>query len=91
MQNNRNIDKKRHLAKTITWRIIASLITFVIAYIVTGSFKFGTSVTLFDFFIKMIIYYYHERIWYNFDFGISHKRRIIKTKIKLRKIKLFFK
>ena len=35
---------KRSLLKTITWRITASLDTFVIAWIITGDWKMGGSI-----------------------------------------------
>ena len=36
--------KKRSILKTLTWRITASLDTFVIAWIMTGNLKMGTSI-----------------------------------------------
>ena len=36
--------KKRSILKTLTWRITASLDTFVIAWIITGNLKMGTSI-----------------------------------------------
>ena len=35
---------KRSLTKTITWRITASLDTFVIAWVITGDWKMGGSI-----------------------------------------------
>ena len=35
---------KRSVLKTITWRITASLDTFVIAWIITGDWKIGGSI-----------------------------------------------
>lgn len=63
---------KRHLAKTITWRITATLITILIAWILTGDttivLKFGALEVI----IKMIFYYVHERVWYKyFKFGVK--------------------
>ena len=40
----KSVDKKRHLAKTITWRIIASLDTFLIAWIITGKFDWAGTI-----------------------------------------------
>ena len=36
---NNSIERKRHLAKTITWRIVGSVDTIVLSYFITGSFK----------------------------------------------------
>ena len=35
---------KRSILKTITWRITASLDTFVIAWVITGDWKMGGSI-----------------------------------------------
>ena len=36
--------KKRSILKTLTWRITASLDTFVIAWVITGDWKMGGSI-----------------------------------------------
>ncbi len=69
------ISKKRHLAKTITWRIVASTTTFVLAKLFGLSLDKALYVAGTEFFLKMILYYYHERAWYKFNFGVKHKRK----------------
>lgn len=64
------VQPKRHLAKAITWRIIASLVTFLIGWIVTGDVNFGMAIGITDVLIKIGLYYLHERIWYHSRFGI---------------------
>ena len=54
---------KRSLIKTITWRIIASLDTFVIAWIITGDWKMGGSIAGIEVITKIFFYYFYERIW----------------------------
>ena len=56
-------DKKRHILKTITWRITATLITMLLAWVFTGSIKMALNIGMFEVLIKMLVYYYHERIW----------------------------
>ena len=60
---------KRSLLKTLTWRITASLDTFVIAWIITGDWKIGGSIAGIEVITKMIIYYLHERIWNKIKWG----------------------
>ena len=60
---------KRSLLKTITWRIAASLDTFIIAGIITGDWKIGGSIAVIEVITKMIIYYFHERIWNKINWG----------------------
>lgn len=68
------IDKKRHLFKAITWRIVASLAGFFIAWGVTGNIKAGLSIGAIDIVIKFVLYYLHERAWYKSDFGIDKEK-----------------
>ena len=57
--------KKRTMAKTITWRITASLTTFLIAWILTGDIMVGASIGSIEAIAKIFLYYFHERIWTN--------------------------
>ena len=57
--------QKRTLAKTMTWRITASLITFIIAWILTGDLLIGVSIGTIEAIAKIFLYYFHERIWNN--------------------------
>jgi len=66
------VNYKRHIAKTITWRIIGTLDTMIISWIVTGSWQWGLAIGGIEVFTKIILYYLHERAWYRFSkFGIN--------------------
>ena len=65
--------KKRHLAKTLTWRVTATLTTMIIAWIVSGDPLTGLTVGGIEFFIKMPVYYLHERAWYKSNFGLKNR------------------
>ena len=54
---------KRSILKTVTWRVTASLDTFVIAWVITGDWKMGGSIAGIEVITKMFFYYFHERIW----------------------------
>jgi len=63
---------KRHIAKTITWRIIGTLDTMIISWIITGNWKWGIAIGGVEVFSKIILYYLHERVWYRYSkFGIK--------------------
>ena len=70
-----NQSKKRHLAKTVTWRITATFTTFLLAWIISGSIEIGIAVGSWEFGIKMVLYYFHERIWYKSNFGLDQSKR----------------
>ena len=57
--------QKRTLAKTMTWRITASLTTFLIAWMLTGDILVGASIGSIEAIAKIFLYYFHERIWTN--------------------------
>jgi uncharacterized membrane protein len=66
---------KRHMAKTITWRIIASLTTFILTLLIfkedPNASEKATGVMIVETSLKMAFYYFHERAWHKTDFGIN--------------------
>ncbi len=56
--------EKRHIMKTFTWRIIATLTTTIIAWAITGDPMVGLQVGSIEFVIKMFLYYLHEKVWH---------------------------
>jgi len=58
------VSPKRHLAKAVTWRIIASITTAAIAYMFGLPPKAVGAVFVADLIIKFVLYYLHERVWY---------------------------
>ena len=68
-----NISRKRHVLKTITWRVIGTLDTMLIAWIISGDPLIGVSIGGVELFTKMILYYIHERVWYKSKFGVNKK------------------
>lgn len=66
------VSYKRHLAKTISWRIIGTLDTMILSSIITGDWKIGLSIGGFEVFTKMLLYFFHERAWYKWmKFGLN--------------------
>ena len=68
------VGRKRHLLKTITWRIIGTLDTMVLSWIITGNWKWGVTIGGVELLTKMVLYYLHERAWYRYSkFGINER------------------
>ena len=63
-------NKKRHLIKTVTWRIIGTLDTLILAWIFTGDALTGIKIITAELITKMLLYYLHERAWYVSNWGI---------------------
>lgn len=56
----------KSLLKTISWRIVGTIDTMVIAYILTGELAMAFSIGSVEVFTKMVLYYIHERAWNKF-------------------------
>ncbi|PCJ67822.1 MAG: hypothetical protein COA58_01405 [Bacteroidetes bacterium] len=68
---------KRHIAKTLTWRVIATTTTFILSYLFfrddAHAIQKASGVAGTEFFLKMFLYYGHERLWYKTKFGIEKR------------------
>ena len=53
----------RSILKAFTWRILATLTTMTIAFLITGEVATAITIGGIEFFAKMFIYYGHERAW----------------------------
>ncbi len=73
-ENKSNIARKRHILKSITWRIIASITSFLLTWSITGNIDIGLSVGVADVVIKFILYYLHERVWYKSNYGVKKRK-----------------
>jgi len=58
------VEKKRHIAKTISYRVISTVIGFLLMWLISGSVKVGAAFGVAELVYKPIQYYFHERIWY---------------------------
>jgi uncharacterized membrane protein len=59
----------RTIMKALSWRIIATFVTFFVALMITGQLKFAAEIGLADTVIKLGAYYLHERTWMRVKFG----------------------
>lgn len=66
------VSRKRHILKTLTWRIIGTLDTMILSWLITGNWKFGVAIGGVELITKMVLYYLHERAWYKFSkYGVD--------------------
>ena len=65
--------QKRSIAKAITWRVIASVVTTIIAVTFGVPSKAIGLVFFADLIIKFILYFLHERAWNKITFGREKK------------------
>ena len=61
--------RTRTIAKTLTWRASAFVMTAIIAWVATGRLAVAASIGLTDTVVKLAAYYIHERMWLKVRFG----------------------
>jgi len=61
--------RTRSLVKGLTWRIVATLTTIAIAWLITGEVDTALQIGLIEVFAKIAIYYVHERLWAHIKLG----------------------
>lgn len=67
--------RKRHLIKTITWRAIGTLDTILLSWFISGNALIGLKIGTFEVVTKMVLYYFHERVWYRINFGLEQRKK----------------
>lgn len=60
---------RRSIAKALSWRLLASAITALIVFLVTGEIESAAGIGAADTVIKLVIYVGHERIWNHISYG----------------------
>jgi uncharacterized membrane protein len=63
------VSKKRSFAKSLTWRVVALITTFVTLYALSKDINMATLATVITNGVNFVAYYYHERIWNSVRWG----------------------
>ena len=66
------VTKLRSLLKTISWRIVGTLDTMLLGWLITSDPLVGVKIGALELFTKFILYYFHERIWLQSKFGTKN-------------------
>jgi uncharacterized membrane protein len=78
------VSPKRHLAKTISYRILSTSIGFMAMWLVTGSIAVGAAFSIIELVWKPIQYYIHERVWYRYiKYGVTKVENPIKPDLRI--------
>ena len=70
---------KRHIAKTFSWRLIGTIDTIVLSWLISGDLSLGLQIGFLEVITKMILYYFHERFWFESSMLNTNKRHLAKT------------
>ena len=68
---SREESKARSLLKGLTWRVVATATTIVIAWVITDDVTVALEIGAIEVFAKIGVYYVHERAWQRISFGIT--------------------
>lgn len=60
---------KRSIVKSISWRAIGTMDTIFISWIVTGTLSLAFSIGFIELITKMVLYFFHERVWSTINWG----------------------
>lgn len=78
---DKEVSQRQTLYKTISWRLVATTMTFIISGAILESFdEVALYVALTEMFTKFVLYYVHERLWLKLPLG--RIRRYFVNKIK---------
>ena len=61
--------KTRSILKAISWRIVGTLDTMALGWIITGSPLVGLKIGALELVTKFVLYYLHERVWLKSKYG----------------------
>ena len=53
----------RSVAKSVSWRIVGTIDTIIISWLITGKLDLAFSIGSVELVTKMVLYFFHERIW----------------------------
>jgi len=59
----------RSIVKAITWRAGGTIVTFAVAWLITGNLNFSAKIGLLNTIVKVGVFYFHERLWNRLNFG----------------------
>ena len=77
--------KIRSWVKSVVWRVIGIILLGAISYLITGNWKEMTIITVLFHSIRVILYYFHERLWERISWGkLKHPLSDLPVKEKLR-------
>tara|TARA_B100000902_G_scaffold110974_1_gene112355 strand:+ start:646 stop:852 length:207 start_codon:yes stop_codon:yes gene_type:complete len=63
--------KTRSILKTLSWRIVGTLDTMFLGWVITGDATVGLKIGALELVTKFVLYYFHERLWLKSKYGIK--------------------
>ena len=60
----------RSFVKALSWRVLGSIDTFLLSWLFTSSVKAAGAIATTEVLTKMVLYYFHERVWSSISWGL---------------------
>jgi uncharacterized membrane protein len=64
--------RARSITKALTYRFWQSLNTFIISLVITGKIDMAAAIVSIEVVVKIVIYFFHERIWSKIKWGLRN-------------------
>jgi uncharacterized membrane protein len=68
-EDSTNEKPLRSVVKSLSWRTIGTLDTVLISWLITGQLELAFSIGGIELVTKMVLYFFHERIWNSIKWG----------------------
>lgn len=69
-EEDKNSEKPvRSIAKAISWRLVGTIDTLIVSYYLSGQIALAASIASVDFLTKLVLYFFHERVWNKIKWG----------------------
>lgn len=59
----------RSVVKALSWRLVGTVDTLIVSYVLTGEIEMAASIASIDFITKLVLYFFHERVWNTIKWG----------------------
>ena len=69
-----NKENLRALLKSLTYKSLSTISTFLAAWLVTGSLAIGMTLGIFEVTFKLLLYFLHEKVWFNVNYGMKYSK-----------------
>ena len=60
---------KRILVKTVSWRVVATLATFLVSYFISNDLNIASSIAGTQIILHTMLYVIHEQVWNQLEWG----------------------
>ena len=64
----------RAILKSLTYKSLSTISTFFAGWLITGNIAIGMALGIFEVTFKLLLYYFHERVWFGVNYGMKYSK-----------------